>query len=135
MKGYLLQDPALSDDDSDQDKNLDDSYDYERKGRSKKIEDKFDGMGILKFNSTDYVANLEECQTKLNFLKDKFKKQIHLYSYNLNKLTKTQSGKIILSYLQEILQRLNFNSFYIGRDEENLPPVGYFNWYSKNELL
>jgi len=42
---------------------------------------------------------------------------------NLNKLTKTQSGKIILSYLLEILQRLNFNNYYISRDSENLPPV------------
>ena len=60
-------------------------------------------------------------------MRTQFGKHMLVLTTNLNKLTKTQSGKIILNYLLEILQRLNFNSYYISRENEGLPPVGYYN--------
>ena len=82
-------------------------------------------MGRLLFSNPTFVTDLAECQSKLNFLRDKFEKQMKFLTVNLNKLTKTLSGKIILSYLLEILQRLNFNSFYLTREDENLPTEKY----------
>ena len=88
---------------------------------------KYDGMGILRFSSDTYIEDLAKCQASLVKLREKFEKHIKILSTNLNKLTKTQSGKIILSYLLEILQSLNFNSYYINREDEGLPPDGFNN--------
>jgi len=79
-------------------------------------------MGLLNFNSGNFVKNCEECSMKLNELRTKYEKHMLVLTTNLNKLTKNQSGKIILSYLLEILQRLNFNSHYVPREDEGLPP-------------
>ena len=104
VKMYLLSDDANSDNESDeQPEYLNDSWEEERKLRGQKIETAFDGMGILKFTSSSYVSDIEECQTKLQNLRSKFEKQMYTLTSQLNRLTKTQSGKIILSYLLEIL--------------------------------
>lgn len=84
-------------------------------------------MGLLKFSSDNFANTFQECMQQLNMLREKFEKHMLILSTNLNRLTKTQSGKIILNYLLEILQRLNFNSYYVSREDENLPPVGYYN--------
>ena len=57
---------------------------------------------------------------KFDALRGNFERSMFNITTNLNKLTKTQSGKIILGYLVEILQRLNFNSYYVSREDENL---------------
>lgn len=50
VKAYLLTDESYGDDQSDEQPDyLNDSWENEKKARSKKIEEKFDGMGILKF--------------------------------------------------------------------------------------
>jgi len=121
-----------SDDDGENYGGADDSYDASdpaapKKSRSSKIEDKFTGMGLLNINSGNFVQNVEECSEKLNQMRTQFEKHMLVLTTNLNKLTKTQSGKIILNYLLEILQRLNFNSYYVSRENEGLPPVGYYN--------
>lgn len=95
----------------------------ELRSRSRKIEENFNGIGILRFTSSNFTNNLHEFFDKIEKLRHKYKNHMMVLTTNLNKLTKTQSGKIILSYLLEILQRLNFNNYYINRDAENLPPV------------
>ena len=136
IKYYLLSDDFdnMSDDDDAYSRGNqpghNDSYDMDpatSKSRSRKIEDKFTGMGLLSINSSNFVQNVDECSEKLNQMRTQYEKHMLVLTTNLNKLTKTQSGKIILSYLLEILQRLNFNSYYVSRENEGLPPVGYYN--------
>lgn len=133
IKYYLLSDDfdQASNDEEDYGRG-NDSYDYSdpaapKNSRSRKIEDKFTGMGLLNINSSGFVQDVEECSEKLNQMRSQFEKHMLVLTTNLNKLTKTQSGKIILNYLSEILQRLNFNSYYVSRENEGLPPVGYYN--------
>lgn len=116
IRQYLLT-PVAADYDSDNSFDINSDQDEGQK--------QFTGMGILQFSSNSFVTDLSECQSKLNFLRDKFEKHVKILTVNLNKLTKTQSGKIILSYLLEILQRLNFNSFYVSREDEDLPAEKY----------
>jgi hypothetical protein len=119
----LIREYLLSEADQDVEEDSDTSFDSgNRRGQAS---GGFNGLGILMYSSSSFVTDLAECQAKLNFLRDKFEKQMKVLTVNLNKLTKTQSGKIILSYLLEILQRLNFNSFYVSREDENLPTDKY----------
>jgi len=125
VRHYFLDsdNPDQNSDDEDEMFVNNDYSSTDQKSRSQKIEENFPGVGILRFNSMNFTQYSQECFEKLEKLRHKYKNHMMVLTTNLNKLTKTQSGKIILSYLLEILQRLNFNSYYVSRDAENLPPV------------
>ena len=67
--------------------------------RGEKIEDGFNGLGILQFSSADFFPDLEECSDSLKALSKKFTMHILTMISRLEKLTKKPSGKIILNYM------------------------------------
>lgn len=85
--------------------------------RTAVIEDRFTGIGILQFSSPDFMTDLEKCQDELSKLRKKFRQHMLVLTKGLGGLASKASGKIILSYLVEILQRLDYNSYYAKQVE------------------
>ena len=62
------------------------------------------------------MDKIEECQSKFNSVKDKFKSCMNDIMQNLQKFSK----KGVFSNLDEAFARLNFNNYYIDREKEGL---------------
>jgi hypothetical protein len=83
--------------------------------RQRRAEAAFNGVGRLRFDSPDFLRDSETCLDSLHELRKKFRKLILVFTSKLDKLTKKPSGKIILSHLLTILERLDYNRHYMGQ--------------------
>ena len=55
------------------------------------------------FSSSTFTQDMKECMKSLKDMRKEFKDHMNTLTTNLNKLTMTNSGKIILSYLLDML--------------------------------
>lgn len=67
--------------------------------RQQRLEQAFNGVGRLRFDSEDFLSSCETYLDRLQALRKKFRKLILVLTSKLDKLTKKNSGKIILSHL------------------------------------
>ena len=69
------------------------------------------------FSSSTYTQDMKECMKSLKNMRAEFKEHMNTLTSNLYRLISSDKGKVILSYLNDMLQKLNFNGYYINKND------------------